>query len=92
MKVKTHCAYLLVACDDDKRANIITQIEQIVGFKEIMETSGVWEIIAKMEIPTPERLQEHVLEKLRKLLSMRSYIVLHCKHKEMSGRRDGTDV
>ena len=37
MNVKTHCAYLLVTCDDDKRKNIITQIEQMDEFKEIME-------------------------------------------------------
>ena len=84
MNVKTHCAYLLVSCDDDKRVNLITQIGQIEGFKEIMQTSGVWEIIAKIELPTSDNLQNLVLDKLRKLISVRSYMILHCKFNEIS--------
>ena len=92
MNVKTHCAYLLVACDDDKRINIMTQIKQVDGFKEIMETSGAWEIIAKIEMPTSDNLQKHVLDRLKKLLSMRSYIILHCKFNEISKREYITNV
>ena len=84
MNVKTHCAYLLVSCDDDKCVNLITKIGQIEGFKEIMQTSGVWEIIAKIELPTSDNLQNLVLDKLRKLISIRSYMVLHCKFNEIS--------
>ena len=91
MNVKTHCAYLLVSCDDDKRINTITQIKQVEGFKEVMETSGAWEIIAKIEMPTSDNLQKHVLDKLKKVLSMRSYIVLHCKFNEISKRGNLTN-
>ena len=88
MNVKAHCAYLLVTCDDDKRVRIITQIEQIEGFKEIMQTSGVWEIIAKIELPTSDNLHKLILDKLRALISTRSYMVLHCKFNE---KLEGSD-
>ena len=92
MIVKNHCAYLLVTCDDDKRSKVITQIEQIDGFKEIMQTSGAWEIIAKIELPTSDNLHKLVLDKLRTLISTRSYMVLHCKFNKISERRGFIDV
>ena len=87
MIVKNHCAYLLVTCDDDKRATIITEIKQMEGFKEILQTSGVWEIIAKIEFPTSDNLHKLVLDKLRTLINTRSYMVLHCKLDEMTERQ-----
>ena len=91
MNVKAHCAYLLVTCDEDKCVNIITEIKKIEGFKEILQTSGVWEIIAKIELPTSDNLHKLVLDKLRTLISKRSYMVLHCKLDEMTERQDIID-
>ena len=88
MNAKAHCAYLLVTCDDDKRIKIITQIEQMEGFKEILQTSGVWEIIAKIELPTSGNLHKLILDRLRTLINTRSYMVLHCKFNE---KLEGSD-
>ena len=87
MNAKTHCAYLFVTCDEDKCPNIITQIKQMKGFKEILQTSGAWEIIAKIELDASDNIEKLVLDKLRTLISTRSYMVLHCKFNKISERQ-----
>lgn len=79
MEMKNNSAYLLITCNDGKLDEVMTQIEHLDNIKEIQETCGAYDIIAKVESTTLDHLQRFIVQKIRTLVNVRSAMTLHCK-------------
>lgn len=79
MAMKTNSAYLLITCNDGKLDEVMTQIEHLDDVKEIQETRGAYDIIARVESTTLDHLQRFIVQKIRTLVDVRSAMTLHCK-------------
>ena len=71
-------AYLLITCDEGKLDDVYSDVILLKEVKEIQETVGAYDIIAKAESSTREYLDRFLLEKIRKIPSIRSIMMLHC--------------
>ena len=79
MEMKTNSAYLLITCNEGKLDEVKTLIANLDNIKEIQETCGAYDIIAKVESSSLEHLQIFIIQKIRTLVNVRSAMTLHCK-------------
>jgi DNA-binding Lrp family transcriptional regulator len=65
-------AYLLVQCDMGSEIDIIQELMKIPEVKEVRGTYGVYDIFAKLESDSRERLDEILTNNIRKIPKIRS--------------------
>ncbi len=65
-------AYLLVQCDMGSETDIIQQLMKIPEVKEVRGTYGVYDIFAKLESDSREKLDEILTNNIRKIPKIRS--------------------
>ena len=65
-------AYLLIQCDMGAETDIIQQLEKIPEVKEVRGTYGVYDIFAKLESESREKLDEILTNNIRKIPKIRS--------------------
>lgn len=65
-------AYLLIQCDMGSETDIIQQLEKIPEVKEVRGTYGVYDIFAKLESDSREKLDEILTNNIRKIPKIRS--------------------
>ena len=65
-------AYLLVQCDMGSEIDIIQELMKISEVKEVRGTYGVYDIFAKLESDSRERLDEILTNNIRKIPKIRS--------------------
>jgi DNA-binding Lrp family transcriptional regulator len=65
-------AYLLVQCDIGSEIDIIQQLMKIPEVKEVRGTYGVYDIFAKLESDSREKLDEILTNNIRKIPKIRS--------------------
>lgn len=65
-------AYLLIQCDMGSEIDIIDQLVKIPEVKEVRGTYGVYDIFAKLESESRERLDEILTNNIRKIPKIRS--------------------
>lgn len=76
---KTNSAYVLITCNDGKLEGVMTEIGSLDNIKEVQETCGAYDIIAKIESITSKQLEKFIIHKIRNLANVRSAMTLHCK-------------
>ena len=69
-------AYVLINCDLGSEQKVIDQIKPLDGIKEVKGVFGAYDILAKIETPTVERLRETITWKIRKIDRIRSTLTL----------------
>ena len=69
-------AYVLVNCDLGSEDTIIEDLKHIESVREVHETFGAYDIIAKIENPDREKLRETIIWNIRKLKHVRSTLTL----------------
>ena len=69
-------AYVLVNCDLGSEESIIEQLKGIELVKEVQGIFGAYDIIAKVEPDTVEKLRETITWKIRKINKIRSTLTL----------------
>ncbi len=69
-------AYVLVNCDLGAEDEIIEDLKHIDSVKEISETFGAYDIIAKVEHQDKDKLGEAITWNIRKLAHVRSTLTL----------------
>jgi len=77
-------AYVLINCELGSEEAIIGQLKGLEGVKEVHGTFGAYDILAKIESDTVEKLRETITWKIRKIEKIRSTLplwVLKVKHK-----------
>ena len=65
-------AYLLIQCDLGAEVDIIEQLVKIPEVKEVRGTYGVYDIFAKLESESREKLDEILTNNIRKISQIRS--------------------
>ena len=65
-------AYLLIQCDMGSETDIIERLIKIPEVKEVRGTYGVYDIFAKLESDSREKLDEILTNNIRKISKIRS--------------------
>ena len=69
-------AYILVNCDLGAEDEVIGGLKQIDQVKEVHGTFGAYDIIAKVEAESADKLREAITWKIRKMDKIRSTLTL----------------
>ena len=69
-------AYVLISCDLGFDAEIIHEINQLEGVKEVHGIFGAYDIIVMLESANVENLKDIITWKIRKLNTIRSTLTL----------------
>ena len=69
-------AYVLVNCDLGAEEEIISGLKQIEQVKEVHGTFGAYDIIAKIQAESADKLREAITWKIRKMDKIRSTLTL----------------
>tara|TARA_B100000949_G_scaffold184479_1_gene166231 strand:+ start:196 stop:438 length:243 start_codon:yes stop_codon:yes gene_type:complete len=69
-------AYVLVNCDLGAEDEVIGGLKQIEQVKEVHGTFGAYDIIAKVQAESTDKLKEAVTWKIRKMDKIRSTLTL----------------
>ena len=69
-------AYVLVNCDLGAEEVIISGLKQIEQVKEVHGTFGAYDIIAKIQAESADKLREAITWKIRKMDKIRSTLTL----------------
>ena len=69
-------AYVLVNCDLGAEEEVIDGLKQIEQVKEVHGTFGAYDIIAKIQAESADKLREAITWKIRKMDKIRSTLTL----------------
>ena len=69
-------AYVLINCDLGYEEQIIEELKHISDVKEVHGTFGAYDILAKVESDTVEKLKETITCKIRKIQKVRTTLTL----------------
>ena len=69
-------AYILVNCDLGAEESVIVELKQLEQLKEVHGTFGAYDIIAKVEADSADKLREAITWKIRKMDNIRSTLTL----------------
>lgn len=69
-------AYVLINCELGSEEAIIRQLKSLDGVIEVHGTFGAYDILAKIESETVEKLRETITWKIRKIEKIRSTLTL----------------
>lgn len=64
-------AYVQIALDGAREQNIYETLKSMREIKEVHILFGEWDMIAKLELPSPEALGTFVLNKIRTIPGVR---------------------
>lgn len=69
-------AYVLLNCDLGSEVDVVEGLKQIDSVKEIHETFGAYDIIAKIQNSEKDKIRETIIWNVRKLEHVRSTLTL----------------
>jgi len=69
-------AFVLINSELGFEAEIVSELNKIVGVKEVYMVYGVYDIIVKMEAETMEKVKDIVTWKIRRLDRVRSTLTM----------------
>ena len=69
-------AFLLISCDIRKEDKVIKELKAIDDVKEVQQTTGIFDIIAKIETDSDKELKETISSKIRNIDPVRSVLIL----------------
>jgi len=69
-------AYVLLNCELGAEEEIIGKLKELENVKEVHVTFGAYDITAKLEAETAEKLRETITQNLRKMDKIRSTLTL----------------
>lgn len=72
-------AYVLINCDAGKLDDVMKEVNALDNVKEVQETCGAYDIIARIESITSVHLQKCIVHKIRNLKNVRSSMTLRCR-------------
>ncbi len=69
-------AYILLSCEIGKEHELASQLRTINEIKNVMITYGEYDIVFEAETENPEKMDNLITSKIRKLEKIRSTITL----------------
>jgi len=69
-------AFVLITAQIGKEGEVLNELNKIEHVKEASVTYGVYDIVAKIEAETMDKLKEALTSKVRKISSVRSTLTM----------------
>jgi DNA-binding Lrp family transcriptional regulator len=69
-------AFLLISAEIGRERDVAAELEGIQNVKEVHVTYGVYDVIAKVEAESPEKLKETITNKIRSLDHIKSTLTM----------------
>jgi len=69
-------AFLLISAEIGREKDVASELESIPNVKEVHVTYGVYDVIAKVEAESPEKLKETITNKIRSLEHIKSTLTM----------------
>lgn len=69
-------AFVMISCDYGQEKRVIDEIRSLIPVKQIEETVGVYDIIAKIESKSLDKVKETISTKIQKIVNVRSTLTL----------------
>lgn len=69
-------AFVLLNCDVGSEKSIADDLKRIDEVREVYETKGPYDVVAKLESKTPDGLRDAITWKIRKMDRIRSTLTL----------------
>jgi DNA-binding Lrp family transcriptional regulator len=69
-------AFVTMTVDAGKEADFVSELKKIEHVSETYLTCGVYDVVAKIEAETPERLKEVIVSKVRMLNNVTSTVTM----------------
>ena len=69
-------AYVLMSCKMGSEKSVISELKSIENVKEVHGTLGLYDIIAKLEADSDEKIKQTITEKIRKMDKIGSTMTL----------------
>ena len=69
-------AFLLISAEIGRERDVASELGSIQNVKEVHVTYGVYDVIAKVEAESPERLKETITNRIRSLEHIKSTLTM----------------
>jgi DNA-binding Lrp family transcriptional regulator len=69
-------AFVMISAETGKESEVLNELKKIEDVKEACLTFGAYDIVAKVEAETREKLEEAITGKVRRLNSLRSTLTM----------------
>lgn len=69
-------AFVMISCDYGQEKGVIDEMKTLIPVKQIEETVGVYDIIAKIESKSLDKVKETISTKIQKIDNVRSTLTL----------------
>lgn len=69
-------AFLLISAEIGREKDVASELQSIQHVSEVHVTYGVYDVIAKVEAESPERLKETITNKIRSLEHIKSTLTM----------------
>lgn len=69
-------AFLLISAEIGRERDVATELEAIQNVKEVHVTYGVYDVIAKVEAESTEKLKETITNRIRSLDHIKSTLTM----------------
>lgn len=69
-------AFVMISCDYGQEKRVIDEMKSLILVKQIEETVGVYDIIAKIESKSLDKVKETISTKIQKIGNVRSTLTL----------------
>ncbi|HET7336273.1 MAG TPA: Lrp/AsnC ligand binding domain-containing protein [Candidatus Nitrosotalea sp.] len=69
-------AFVMISCDYGQEKRVIDEMKSLIPVKQIEETVGVYDIIAKVESKTLDKVKETINTQIQKMDNVRSTLTL----------------
>lgn len=69
-------AFVMISCDYGQEKRVIDEMKSLIPVKQIEETVGVYDIIAKIESKSLDKVKETISTKIQKIGNVRSTLTL----------------
>jgi DNA-binding Lrp family transcriptional regulator len=69
-------AFVMISAETGKESEVLNELKKIEHVKEACLTYGAYDIVAKVEAETRQKLEEVITAKVRRLNSLRSTLTM----------------
>jgi DNA-binding Lrp family transcriptional regulator len=69
-------AFLLISAEIGRERDVAAELESIQSVSEVHVTYGVYDVIAKVEAETPDKLKETITNRIRTLDHIKSTLTM----------------
>ena len=84
-------AYVLISCETGSERSVISNLKLIETVNEVFGTFGSYDIIAKMESNTEEKLRQAITKKVRLVPKIRATLTLMAHENGLFGKKLSSD-